>query len=139
MANFSKQSTNITWVSDAGTARKRATKNNPMDRKTRMIDPAGFVVEVSLSTGRGIPFVHNLYAPHILAKKLAAGFVEYDSFGDPTKEIKKREDFIAARQAAHTEKQNEYAGQHMTEGQMMAKAVLKMSELAEQNGGNGKG
>jgi len=129
MANFGKQNSKITWASDASVARKRAAKNNPMDNVVRMIDPAGFVVQVSLATGRGIPSVRNLYGPQILAQKEAAGFVKYDSLPE-----KAREKLIAERKAAHAEKQEAYASQHMTEGQAMAAAVREMAKLAQDNG-----
>jgi len=166
--NFSNPTKRVKWLNGAPPpTRKRmgpdgtvtVEKLNPMRDKRKVVDPAGFVHEVSLATAYGVHPAENQYKAQEWARLIGEGYLPYNECpvatgripaakGDKACEGKFDDEHccphlqrvIDARKKQHTEHEQEFASSMSTNQDKMIAAfegLLKSNAAAAEatNGG----
>lgn len=135
---YSGRTGKITWSDDPELVKKRAQGACPLPH-VRMVDPSGFVCDVPVKAGRGVPLEMGQNPAVVVAQKRAKGWkvhtactIGVSSFDMDFKSEKEREKYIADLKEATAAKAKAYEERTMGDTKALAKAL---SELTAKNNG----
>jgi len=134
---YTGRTSGITWSDDKVVSEKREKGECPLPC-VRMIDPSGFVCDVPVKAGRGVPLGMGQDPNVIVAQKKKRGWkvhsdcrVGVSEFKSDFASEKEREKYIAALKADKAARAKAYEERTMGDTKALAKALAELTSKNE--------